>query len=441
VLSAGLAAASAAIAGGCGEPADWREPSAPGSPPGSTPVGGSPTAGASPPAGPPGRLARAAKPAPYQDELVDTLTRHLTPAAGHPRHPGYAGAVVLVAVDGVITVHAAVGHALRYGVGPVDLPAAQRVRTRPDSVFDLASITKVFTALLVLREVDRGRVDLDAPVAEYLPSFAGGGKAAVTVAMVLAHTSGLPVGVNLAGRSSQAARRTAILTTPLLSGAVPGTVFRYSGTGLMVLGFLVEKVTGRRLDELLRVGLTDPLGLRDTGFRPLEWVRDRQRLVATDARPARGLLRGVVHDGIADTLGGVAGHAGAFGTAADLAVVGQMLLDGGAYAGTRVLAAETVRRMLRDANPGLPAVDAERPQRTSTHGLGVELDQTWFMGDLASPGTFGHTGFTGTSIVVDPPRRAVVVLLTNRAHPNWTWADPDPVRREIADIIAAAVPA
>jgi CubicO group peptidase (beta-lactamase class C family) len=259
--------------------------------------------------------------------------------------------------------------------------------------------------------------------------------------MVLAHTSGLPVGVNLTGRSSDAARRAAILETPLLREAVPGTVFRYSGTGLMVLGLLAEKITGRRLDALLRSGLTGPLGLRDTGFRPLDWLRDRGRLVATDARPARGLLRGVVHDGIASTLGGVAGHAGVFGTAADLAVVGQMLLDAGTYAGRRVLAEATVRRMLVNANDGLPAVDAERPNRTSTHGLGVELDQTWFMGKLASPATFGHTGFTGTSLLVDPPRRAVVVLLTNRAHPNWTWADPDPVRREVADIVAAAIPA
>jgi CubicO group peptidase (beta-lactamase class C family) len=293
----------------------------------------------------------------------------------------------------------------------------------------------------VLQQVEPGRVDLDAPVARYLPGFRGPGKAGVTVAMVLAHTSGLPVGVNLAGRSSESARRTAILETPLRRGAVPGTVFRYSGTGLMVLGLLAEKVTGRRLDALLRSGLTDPLGLRDTGFRPLDWLRDRRRLVATDARPARGLLRGVVHDGIANTLGGVAGHAGVFGTAADLAVIGQMLLDGGTYAGRRVLAEATVRRMLVNANDGLPAVDAERPNRTSTHGLGVELDQTWFMGRLASPAAFGHTGFTGTSILVDPPRRAVVVLLTNRAHPNWTWADPDPVRREVADIIASAVPA
>jgi CubicO group peptidase (beta-lactamase class C family) len=444
LLSGGLAAASTLVAA-CSSPSSAPVPSGPGPP---TP--GASTTGAPATPGTPRGLTRASTPAAYQDRLVATLTHHLQAgAAGHPDHPGFAGAVVLVAVDGVVTAHAAVGHALRYGVGPVDLPADRRVAMRPDAVFDLASITKVFTALLVLRQAERGRLDLDAPVARYLPGFRGPGKADVTVAMVLAHTSGLPVGVNLAGRSSESARRTAILETPLLRGAVPGTVFRYSGTGLMVLGLLAEKVAGRGsgsagsrggLDALLKADLTGPLGLRDTGFRPLDWLRDRRRLVATDARPARGLLRGVVHDGIANTLGGVAGHAGIFGTAADLAVLGQMLLDGGTYAGRRVLTEATVRRMLVNANDGLPAVDAERPNRTSTHGLGVELDQTWFMGRLASPATFGHTGFTGTSLLVDPQRRAVVVLLTNRAHPNWTWADPDPVRREVADIIAAALP-
>ena len=123
--------------------------------------------------------------------------------------------------------------------------------------------------------------------------------------------------------------------------------------------------------------------------------------MATDARRIRGLLRGEVHDSIAHSLGGVAGHAGVFSTARDLAVVGQMLLNGGEYGGVRVLSEPMVRRMLVNANVGLPAVDAERPWRTSAHGLGVELDQPWFMGRLASPLTFGHTGFTGTSIVVD----------------------------------------
>jgi CubicO group peptidase (beta-lactamase class C family) len=207
----------------------------------------------------------------------------------------------------------------------------------------------------------------------------------------------------------------------------------------MVLAQLVEQVTGQPLDQALRAGLTGPLGLRHTGFNPLRWLPSADRatlLVATDARSSRGLLRGTVHDDVANQLGGVAGHAGIFSTAAEVAAIGQLLLDGGTHRGKRILSAAAVRRMLANANPGLPAVDPERPGRTAAHGLGVVLNQPWFMGRLSAPQTFGHTGFTGTSLVVDPRRRLVLVLLTNRAHPNWSWANPDPPRVAVANIVA-----
>jgi CubicO group peptidase (beta-lactamase class C family) len=114
-----------------------------------------------------------------------------------------------------------------------------------------------------------------------------------------------------------------------------------------------------------------------------------------------------------------------------------MLINGGEYNGTRLLGEATVRRMLTNVNGGKPAVDADRPGRSATHGLGVELDQPWFMGRLAAPLTFGHTGFTGTSLLVDPNRRLVLVLLTNRAHPNWSWGNPDKPRAAVADALAA----
>jgi CubicO group peptidase (beta-lactamase class C family) len=396
----------------------------------------------------PGRALRPADAeVPYREDVVDVLAAYLEPTKANPRHPSFAGAVVLAAVDGQVTVEAAVGDALRYGTGPVELPPSERVEMRTDSIFDTASLTKVFTGLLVLRLADRGKVDLDAPVADYLPGFArgaaGGGKAEVTVAMLLAHTSGLPVGISpgLVG-GSPAARSAAILGTPLLDGAEAGTVMRYSGLGFLVLGLLVEQVAGRGFEAELRSSLLKPLGLTDTGFRPLDRLstKDRAaRLVATDARTHRGLLRGVVHDDIANAMGGVAAHAGIFSTAADLAVVCQMLLNGGEYGGARILREETIRRMLVNANAGLPVVDKERPQRTSTHGLGVELNQKWFMGRLAGPLTFGHTGFTGTSMLVDPVRGALLVLLTNRAHPDWTRADPDPVRAAVASAFAVGL--
>jgi CubicO group peptidase (beta-lactamase class C family) len=437
VLGAGLAAAAAGLAG-CGSRsrAAWQTPTGSAAPAASgdqpTPAGASPAASAT-----------GSERASYGARLTDVLRRRLVPTPENPKHPVYAGAVVLVAVGGVTTVHAAVGDALRYRAGPVELPPAQRVAMHPDSIFDLASLTKVYTTLLVLQQVERGRVDLAAPVVEYLPGFAGPGKASVTVAMLLAHTGGLPVGATVTGLPTPAARRAAVLATPLVPGGVPGTVFRYSSTGLMVLGQLVEQVTGQPLDEALRTGVTGPLGLRDTGFTPLRWLAQAdgaRRLVATDARSSRGLLRGVVHDEVANVMGGIAGHAGMFSTAAEVAMIGQLLLDGGTYRGKRILAESTVRRMLVNANAGLPAVDAERPGRSSSHGLGVELDQPWFMGRLSSPKTFGHTGFTGTSLLVEPRRRLVLVLLTNRAHPNWSWADPDPVRAATANVLADALP-
>jgi CubicO group peptidase (beta-lactamase class C family) len=390
-------------------------------------VGGQSSARPAPTASPPAdRLTR---------ELTATLTRFLKPSRENPKHPSYAGAVAVVMLGGTVRAQVAVGDALRYEAGPVEMPETKRVRMRTDSVFDLASLTKVYTSILVLRQVDRGRIDLHQPVTDYLPGFAGPGKAGITTAMLLTHTSGLPVGATVTGLSSDAERRAAVLATPLVKGAVPGAVFRYSSVGLMVAAQLVEKVTGQPLDRALRAELTGPLGLRDTGFLPKAWVSSTDRLVATDARTSRGLLRGVVHDDVANVMGGIAGSAGVFATASDVAAVGRLLLDGG----RPVLTAQTVALMRRNANKGLPAVDPERPHRTADHGLGIVLDQPWFMGKLSSPATFGHTGFTGTSLLVEPKRRLVLVLLTNRAHPDWTWANPDPVRVAVADTVAAAL--
>lgn len=421
VLGAGLAATATALAG-CGRSpttrAAWAEPIATTSP--APAVSGPSVSGAA--------KASSALP-PYSAKVTSTLTKYLKPTKDHPKHPGYAGAVALVAVDGKTQLTTAVGNAVRYGAGPVELPAAKRVPMRNNSIFDLASLTKVYTAILTLQLVDQGKVALDAPVQKYLPEFTGAGKDRVTIAMLLAHTGALPIGAE--------PDWAAVMKTPLVKGGVPGTTFRYSSVGLMVLGRLVEKLTGKSLDKALRDSITTPLGLKDTGFRPLKWVADKQRLVATDARTSRGLLRGTVHDDVCNILGGVAGHAGVFASAQDVAVLGQMLLNGGTYNGKRILTAATVKKMLTDVNKGKPAIDAERPGRSADHGLGVEINQPWFMGKLSSPTSFGHTGFTGTSLLVVPARRMVVVLLTNRAHPNWSWSDPDPHRVAVHNAIAA----
>jgi len=423
VLSTGLAA-TAAVLTGCGRSGGagpvWAEPVAPVA--AGQPLPAPAVTRAVQPAIPTRPSARAPISASYAPAVRTTLLKYLKP---QPKHPGYAGAVALVRQDGSTRLTTTVGDALRYTAGPVELAPAKRVAMRPDSIFDLASLTKVYTAILTLQLVDRGQVELTAPVRTYLPEFTGTGKEKVTIAMLLAHTSALPVGAKVTGFSNNAARWQSVLSTPLVSGGVPGKTFRYSSVGLMVLGRLVEKLTGKTLDKALRDNITTPLGLKDTGFQPLKWVTDKQRLVATDARTSRGLLRGTVHDDVANILGGVAGHAGVFATASDVAVIGELLLNGGTHNGKRILSAAVVKQMLTNVNKGKPAIDADRPGRSADHGLGVEMNQPWFMGKLASPTAFGHTGFTGTSLLVVPARRQVIVLLTNRAHPNWSWSNPD----------------
>ena len=423
VLSTGLAA-TAAVLTGCGRSGGagpvWAEPVAPVA--AGQPLPAPAVTRAVQPAIPTRPPDRAPISASYAPAVRTTLLKYLKP---QPKHPGYAGAVALVRQDGSTRLTTTVGDALRYTAGPVELAPAKRVAMRPDSIFDLASLTKVYTAILTLQLVDRGQVELTAPVRTYLPEFTGTGKEKVTIAMLLAHTSALPVGAKVTGFSNNAARWQSVLSTPLVSGGVPGKTFRYSSVGLMVLGRLVEKLTGKTLDKALRDNITTPLGLKDTGFQPLKWVTDKQRLVATDARTSRGLLRGTVHDDVANILGGVAGHAGVFATASDVAVIGELLLNGGTHNGKRILSAAVVKQMLTNVNKGKPAIDADRPGRSADHGLGVEMNQPWFMGKLASPTAFGHTGFTGTSLLVVPARRQVIVLLTNRAHPNWSWSNPD----------------
>ncbi|MFK3980616.1 serine hydrolase domain-containing protein [Micromonospora sp. NPDC050397] len=440
VLGAGLAAATGTVIAASGQPAAAAEPSgkglARGVPPRRVP--------AAPSTKIPIREGRplVTDQAPYAADVTAVLRGYLPASPQSYQHSGFPGAVAVVLVNGVPTVHTTLGEALRYKDGPTLLPANQRVPMRHDSIFDLASVTKIYTAILLLQQVDRGRVDLKAPVIRYLPGFTGAGKDKITVEMLLTHTSGLPVGATVTGLPDNTARWRAVLATPLVSGAVPGTTFRYSSVGLMVAGKIVEQVTGQRLDQALKSNLTDPLGLFDTGFLPRTWPNARAkaiRLAATDARSSRGLLRGTVHDDVANHLGGIAGHAGIFASAADLATIGQLLLDGGVHRGVRILNEATVAAMLSNHNTGKPAIDPDRPNRTSAHGLGVVLDQPWFMGRLSNARAFGHTGFAGPSLVVDPGRRLVLALLTNRAHPNWSWANPDPARAAVADALARAV--
>jgi CubicO group peptidase (beta-lactamase class C family) len=361
--------------------------------------------------------------------LAGDVESFLAPQANG--HPMYAGAVVLAAHDGVVVAHEAVGHALRYADGEgLELPAGQQVAMRRDSIFDLASVSKLFTSIAVLQQVERGRLDLDASVASYIPAFAAHGKGDVTVRALLTHTSGLPAWLPLYSRWSTPEERIAAVydVAPL---APPGARYVYSDLNMITLGKLVELASGRPLDVVVREGITDPLGMVDTGYNP---PADRiDRIVATEDQPwtGRGVIRGSVHDENAWSLGGVAGHAGVFSTARDLAVLAQTILNRGSYDGRRILSRSSVGALLTDENSAFPG---------HAHGLGFEIDQRWYMDALSGPGTVGHTGYTGTSLVIDTRSRSFVVLLTNRVHPSRDWGSNNVARRAVARDLALALP-
>lgn len=362
-------------------------------------------------------------------EVSADLRRFLEPS---PTRPLYAGGVVLAARHGVVAVREAAGHALRYdsrGGVVTELPAEQQVPVTTDTVFDLASVTKTFTTIAVMQQVEAGRVDLDAPVATYLPAFAAGGKDDVTVRHLLTHTGGLPAWLPLATSYATPEERFAAVLA-VAPTTEPGEAYVYSDLGMITLGLLVEAVTGTRLDEAVHAGITGPLGMDDTTYVPPASMVDR--IAATEEQPwvGRPMIRGEVHDENAWSLGGVAGHAGLFSTADDLAVLARTLLNGGRLGRTRILAEDTVRDMLRNENAAFPE---------DSHGLGFELDQRWYMDGLASPVTFGHTGFTGTSLVLDPLSDSFVILLTNRVHPSRDWGSNNPARRAVARDLARAV--
>lgn len=364
-------------------------------------------------------------PADALSEIVPLLRRYTEPQPDTDR-PLFPGAVVLVVLDGRTVLHEALGEAVRYadGDGAV-LPPAERVPMAPDTIFDVASLSKLFTTIAVLRQVEAGRLELDRPVASYLPEFAAAGKQAITVRQLLRHTSGLPALIPLwRDWSDRPARvRAALEVAPV---AVPEETYLYSDLNMITLGLLAERVSGDPLDVLVRDGVTGPLGMADTGYNPAPSTLDRIAATEHERVPDRGVIRGRVHDENAWSLDGVAGHAGVFSTARDLAVLAGAVLDGGGP----VLTAESVRAMLVDANTAFPG---------HGHGLGFELDQPWYMGALASPQTAGHTGFTGTSLVLDQRSRTVVILLTNRVHPSRDWGSVNPVRAQVADLVARAV--
>ncbi|GAB3872269.1 serine hydrolase [Terrabacter terrigena] len=358
-------------------------------------------------------------------EAVDRIHAHeQVDASGHPL---FAGAVGIMGHEGRIVERHASGWALRYADASTELPRDQWEPMRTDTIFDLASVSKLFTSIAVVQLVEEGKVSLESPVAAYLPEFAAGGKGAVTVRQLLTHTSGFTSWLPLWSKwPDKASRIKAVMDQPLTNPA--GSTYLYSDLNLITLGVMVEKLRCAPLDSVVHDRITAPLGMGDTGYNPT----DRARTAATEYQtaPPRGLVRGEVHDENAWSLGGVAGHAGVFSTADDLAVLSQALLNGGTYEGRRVLSRRSVEQLVTDFNGDFPG---------DSHGLGFELDQRWYMDALAGPRTAGHTGYTGTSIVIDFTSRSFAILLTNRVHPSRSWGSINLARREWAHGLAASM--
>lgn len=344
--------------------------------------------------------------------------------------PLYAGAVTLLGNDGKIVTRTATGLALKYADGSgTELPADQQIPMRDDTIFDMASVSKLFTSIVVLQLVEKNKVSLDEPIATYVPEFAENGKAAITVRQALTHTTGLPAFLPLwSAQPDPASRMNMALTAKLVNP--PGSTYLYSDLNLIALGELAHRVSGKTLDKLVADGITKPLQMKDTGYNPDP--KKKQRIAATEYQvsPARGMVWGSVHDENAWSLGGVAGHAGVFSTADDLAVLAQAFLNGGSYRHARILKESSVTAMITNFNQGFPGND---------HGLGFELNQRWYMGGLSGPRAAGHTGYTGTSLVIDFDSRSFAVLLTNRVHPSRNWGSNNPARRAVAQGLALSL--
>ena len=310
------------------------------------------------------------------------------------------------------------------GYGSGSLPAD------PRTLYDLASVTKVVattTAAMILEEA--GKLDITRMVHSYLPELDAPDKASITVAMLLTHSGGFESYAPLYRQARGLAEYVAQINRRPLETA-PGTRTLYSDWDMVLLQAVVERIAGMPLDAFVDGHLLRQLGMTDTRFRPdTSDANLRRRIAPTAVDDSRGgLLQGTVHDGNAWALGGVAGHAGLFSSARDLAIFAQMLLNGGTYDGIRVLGPATVARWTaRKGVGGSRALGWDTPAPNSSAGR------------YFSPRSFGHTGFTGTSLWIDPERGLFVVLLMNRVNSRGESTRHLQLRRDVSDAVESAV--
>ncbi|MES2697908.1 MAG: exo-beta-N-acetylmuramidase NamZ domain-containing protein [Verrucomicrobiota bacterium] len=298
--------------------------------------------------------------------------------------------------------------------------------TTEDTIYDLASLTKVIaTTTAIMQLVERGKIDLDAPVARYVPAFAQNGKERITIRQVMTHTSGLRAGIPATPAWTGYDHGISLACAEKINGT--GGIFLYSDVNFIVLGEVVRVVSGQNLDAYTHREIFAPLKMNDTGFLPPPSKRDR---IAPTEIVEGILIHGIVHDPTARRMGGIAGHAGLFSTTADLARFCRMILNRGELDGARILKPETVAEMTR--------VQVESNDR---RGLGWDMDSRysaprgrWFPAGQS----FGHTGWTGTSVWIDPGAKTFLLFLSNRVYPDGK-GDVTPLRREIATFAAEAI--
>ncbi|GBR45660.1 serine hydrolase domain-containing protein [Neokomagataea thailandica] len=353
-----------------------------------------------------------------RSERFSAVDARIRQAVGEGQCPG---AVLAVGHAGQVV------HRYVYGHRSV-LPSVQPMLWQ--TVFDMASLTKpLVTALAVMQCVERGLVRVDDPVTHYFPEFGVMGKDAITLRLLLTHYSGLPPDVPL--QAPWSGKEEAVhlaMTSPLV--APPGSRFLYSDINYIMLGLIVEKVSGVALNVYAQDFILTPLGLSHSGFLPEEG--ERTDIAPTQVDETGHVLQGVVHDPTARRMGGVAGHAGFFSTAEDVCQYAQSLLDR--------LKGRASRFPLKQSTLASMVVPEQPEGKVDKRGFGWDI-QTSFStprGDIFSPQSFGHTGFTGTSLWVDPVNESYVVLLTNRVHP-YGGHSVVALRHDVATLSARAL--
>jgi len=332
------------------------------------------------------------------------------------------GAVVLIGNQGKIVYRQAFGNR---AIEPKKLPMGL------DTIFDLGSLTKVIaTTTALMQLMEKGKLRLEDRVAAHWPEFKANGKEEITVRQLLTHYSGLRSTLDLKPEWSSYA--TALKMIIAEKPAFPlGTRFMYSDINFIILGELVHRISGRSLDVYCNENIFKPLRMKDTGFKPSPALRSRIAPTRHQNRNKQKLLWGEVHDPIAYNMGGVAGHAGLFSTADDLSAFAQTLLGEGTLQGVRILSPLTVEKMTTPQTP---------PNKMALRGLGWDIDSPLSSnrGELFPVGSYGHTGFTGTSIWIDPVSKTYIIILTNRVLLAGK-GDVIPLRSQIATFVASSL--